>query len=498
MKKKRICLDSGHYGSKYNAGVVHGYYESATVWKLTQYEKEYLEKMGVEVLLTRTNINDNPDLTARGKMAEGCDLFVSNHTNACDTESVNRAVAIHLAERDETLVDERSKEFALQMAKVIQSTMGVNGYQIYSKLSSNDRDGNGKKDDNYYGVLNGCFLVGVPGIISEHSFHTNTEACKWLMDDHNLRTLAKACAECMAAFVGVASSVDDGIQAEEFSNMEDKDIVPRIGELCAADMEKSGILASVSAAQMILESGYLKSLLAQMANNCFGMKAYLSGNTWNGSSWDGQSVFTKETQEYVDGKYVTVTESFRMYRNIGESVADHSAYLLGAMNGSKLRYEGLKGERDYRKALQIIKDGGYATDPEYIDKVCGIIERYNLTVYDHQEQKSEQEAGWYRVRKAWEDKKSQIGAYHNLEYAKECADKNPGFGVYDEAGVKMYPVENRPAFEPYMVRVKINDLNMRIGATVDAASVGYIPIGAYTIVEEKKGKISKEGKEGIL
>ena len=44
MGKKRICLDPGHYGEKYNAGVVSGYYESATVWKLTQYEKEYLEQ----------------------------------------------------------------------------------------------------------------------------------------------------------------------------------------------------------------------------------------------------------------------------------------------------------------------------------------------------------------------------------------------------------------------------------------------------------------------
>mgnify|MGYP000240710906 CR=1 FL=1 len=70
MGKKRICLDPGHYGEKYNAGVVSGYYESATVWKLTQYEKEYLEQMGIEVLVTRSNINENPDLTARGK--NGC------------------------------------------------------------------------------------------------------------------------------------------------------------------------------------------------------------------------------------------------------------------------------------------------------------------------------------------------------------------------------------------------------------------------------------------
>ena len=39
MKKKRICLDPGHCGTEYNAGVVSGYFESVIVWKLTQYEK---------------------------------------------------------------------------------------------------------------------------------------------------------------------------------------------------------------------------------------------------------------------------------------------------------------------------------------------------------------------------------------------------------------------------------------------------------------------------
>ena len=84
--------------------------------------------------------------------------------------------------------------------------------------------------------------------------------------------------------------------------------------------------------------------------------------------------------------------------------------------------------------------------------------------------------------------KSQIGAYHSLEYAKTCVDKNPGYSVFDEAGVNVYP-EN--VFAPYMVRVKISDLKMRLGATIDTASVGHIPMGSYTIVEEKYGKAEK-------
>ena len=65
--------------------------------------------------------------------------------------------------------------------------------------------------------------------------------------------------------------------------------------------------------------------------------------------------YAKQTQEYVDGKYVAVTADFRKYLCVEDSIADHSAYLLGAMNGKRLRYEGLKECKDYRKAAQIIR-----------------------------------------------------------------------------------------------------------------------------------------------
>ena len=203
MSKKRICLDPGHYGSKYNKGAVSGYYESAIVWKLTYMEKEILEKMGIEVVVTRTNITKDLDLIARGKMAAGCDLFVSNHTNSCDDASVRRVSAIYLMENNKTTIDEKSKEFAGKLAKVVKDTMGVDSYRTYSRKASTDRDKDGKLNDNYYGVLHGGFLAGVPSVIIEHSFHSNADTCKWLMNEDNLRKLAEACAKCMAEYVGV-------------------------------------------------------------------------------------------------------------------------------------------------------------------------------------------------------------------------------------------------------------------------------------------------------
>ncbi|MFG6330319.1 MAG: glucosaminidase domain-containing protein [Lachnospiraceae bacterium] len=291
------------------------------------------------------------------------------------------------------------------------------------------------------------------------------------------------------------SDTSAGIQASVFANLSEEEAVAKAGALFTADMKQSGILASVSFAQFILESGYGKSELAQKANNVFGMKKSLSGNTWDGSVWDGISIYTKKTQEYENGAYVTVTADFRKYPSVEKSIADHSAYLLGAKNGSKLRYEGLKGCTDYKKAAQIIKAGGYATSPDYAEKLCSIIERWNLTQYDA----AGEEEVWYRVRKAWEDKTSQKGAFRSLENAKKCADANEEYFVFDESGTVIYP-EAAAVKVPYTVRVKISDLNIRKGPGTDYARVKYIPVGVYTIVEEAEGKgASKWGrlKSGI-
>lgn len=160
-----------------------------------------------------------------------------------------------------------------------------------------------------------------------------------------------------------------------------------IAPYAMADMKKNGVLASVTIAQGVLESGYGNTELAVNANNFFGMKCILSGNTWAGSTWDGVSKYTKVTKE-DDGKgnLYDVTADFRKYPSAAESVGDHSAYLLGAKNGSKKRYEGLQGETDPKKAITIIKNGGYATDTSYINKIMRIITESNLTQYDAAEQ----------------------------------------------------------------------------------------------------------------
>lgn len=153
-----------------------------------------------------------------------------------------------------------------------------------------------------------------------------------------------------------------------------------IGEMAHEDMVKTGVLASVTIAQAILESAWGQSELSLKANNLFGMKASLSGNTWK-SDWDGKE-YEKSSPEEINGEVIQKVSKFRMFASPSASIKDHSDYLNGAMNGTELRYKGLKGETDYRAAITIIKNGGYATDSGYIDKICGLIEQYKLYEYD--------------------------------------------------------------------------------------------------------------------
>ena len=232
----------------------------------------------------------------------------------------------------------------------------------------------------------------------------------------------------------------EGLQAYVFKDMTEADVIKKIGPLFTADQKASGVLASVSLAQFILESGYGKSELAQNANNVFGMKKSLSDNTWSGSSWDGKSIYTKKTQEEENGKMITIAADFRKYGCVEDSITDHSAYLLGAKNGSAFRYNGLKGCTDYKKAVQIIKDGGYATSSTYVSNLCSIIERWNLTKYD--------------------------------------------------ATVSTAPADSCP----FLACVSINDQNIRKRAGTNYARTGkYTGKGVFTIVEVKSGTGSAKG-----
>lgn len=145
--------------------------------------------------------------------------------------------------------------------------------------------------------------------------------------------------------------------------------IDKIGKMATLDMKNTGILASLTIAQAILESGWGESTLTVNANNLFGIKATIA--------WKGK-VYDIDTKECYDGStFVIVNATFKAYDSWADSVADHSALLTGSS-----RYAKVVGETDYKVACQAIKDAGYATDPSYPSKLITLIEQYKLYEFD--------------------------------------------------------------------------------------------------------------------
>lgn len=200
-KTFKVCLDAGHYGN-YNAGAVKGYYESVRMWKLTELLAKELTARGIVVIKTRSNQATDLALTSRGRKAKGCDLFLSMHSNAAGAESVDYPVAYVPLNGTGTAIGQK-------LADIVADVMGT-----VQKGRTDTRKGSGGAD--YYGVIRGAVAVGVPGIILEHSFHTNPKAAAWLMNDANLAKLAKAEADCIAEWLeGTAKPAAQTLQVAQ-------------------------------------------------------------------------------------------------------------------------------------------------------------------------------------------------------------------------------------------------------------------------------------------
>lgn len=128
---------------------------------------------------------------------------------------------------------------------------------------------------------------------------------------------------------------------------------------------------------------------------------------------------------------------------------------------------------------------GWAAGAGYGEKILSILK--GILGTDGGTHSPGSAGAWYRVRKTWADAASQKGAFKVLENAKECADENPGYSVFDEDGNAVYT--KAAAFEPYLVRVSIPDLNIRKGPGTDYDKTGkYTGVGTFTIVEEADGE----------
>jgi LysM repeat protein len=152
----------------------------------------------------------------------------------------------------------------------------------------------------------------------------------------------------------VAFAVQDKTPQEKY--------VEKYSGIAVAEMYRSGVPASITLAQGLLESGYGRSELAVKSNNHFGIKCH--------NGWQGGRVYHDD-----DAK----GECFRKYDDPEDSYRDHSDFLR-----YRDRYKFLFDYEvtDYKSWAYGLKKAGYATDPSYPAKLIKLIEDYQLHRYD--------------------------------------------------------------------------------------------------------------------
>lgn len=126
-------------------------------------------------------------------------------------------------------------------------------------------------------------------------------------------------------------------------------------------MDEYGVPASITLAQGLLESSAGRSRLAREGNNHFGIKCH--------KEWKGETMLRDDDAP---------DECFRVYDKVEDSYADHSKFLKRDRYRSLFELE----LTDYQGWARGLSRCGYATDPNYADRLISIIERYALYGFD--------------------------------------------------------------------------------------------------------------------
>ncbi|MBB1163955.1 glycoside hydrolase family 73 protein [Lacticaseibacillus rhamnosus] len=141
----------------------------------------------------------------------------------------------------------------------------------------------------------------------------------------------------------------------------------------AQTMQKQyGVLTSITLAQAILESDWGTSTLAKDYHNLFGIKGT-----------DPATTKVLRTKEYVNDKWITVDGRFRVYSDDAASIRDHALLFVNGTDWNPQQYATVRAAKDYKTAASALQTDGYATDPDYPQKLIHLIEAWNLTQYDN-------------------------------------------------------------------------------------------------------------------
>ncbi|CAG7592019.1 hypothetical protein PEPTYR26121_01474 [Peptoniphilus tyrrelliae] len=313
--------------------------------------KPALEKYGLKVDMTRSDIWQNPSLKARGFMARSYDLLLSVHSNAAGGNV--RGVEVW----DSTNPKESCKALGDIICAYVSSALGTPNRGTKYRKNNNG--------SNYYGILRLGYAK--KNMIVEHVFHDNLQDAT--VYRKNLDKTANAAAKAIAEFYGLVKMGGE-VMNSPVELTEEKFIQSIVDSL---KEQKLNILPSVTIAQAILESNWGKSSLAKEACNLFGIKA--------SKDWAGE-VYKKQTKEQKPtGEVYTITADFRKYGSFLESIKDHDRFFVSTP-WRKENYKKVLEAKNYKTQALALRECGYATDLNYGTKLIQLIERLGLQQYD--------------------------------------------------------------------------------------------------------------------
>jgi flagellum-specific peptidoglycan hydrolase FlgJ/LysM repeat protein len=170
------------------------------------------------------------------------------------------------------------------------------------------------------------------------------------------------------------ASVDRTVMepAEYSTKDRNLDYITKYSRAAVLSMDRVGVPASIVLAQGILESAAGTSELAVAANNHFGIKC---GNNWKGKSY-------KKKDDDRDREGNLVESCFRSYVSVEESFVDHGQFLRDPSKATRYSFLFNLDRTDYKAWARGLQSAGYASAPDYADKLINLIERYKLYEYD--------------------------------------------------------------------------------------------------------------------
>ena len=206
-KKLKVTFDAGH-GPYDNRGVIQEYYEGRRMFTLMTFLVAELSKYeNIEIYTTRQTMYDAPVLASRGKVAadNGSELFISLHSNWFSS-SVASGVSVY-----RSYFRPDSAELGTQLGMAVANVMNEKTGNTFMRNdnvpmtriepAAAPENGDGVTQD-YYNVIRQSVKSSACkySFIIEHGFHSNYEECQFLLDDNNLKKIAKAEADVIAKY----------------------------------------------------------------------------------------------------------------------------------------------------------------------------------------------------------------------------------------------------------------------------------------------------------